>query len=125
MTSGFRNRFSGTFFQKSSRETAAATAGFYGIWVLECETTLLQTAVKIDLGAVQKQVTLLVNHDADSVKFGKDVTGFIKRIGEVKGILETAASTAHDADADILQLGASLLGHYSLDFTCCRFRHSH
>lgn len=85
-----------------SRKAASATAGLHGIWILEGEPALLKTAVKVDLGPVQKQVALLVHYDTYSVEFGDDVTGFVEGIGEVKRVLKTAASTAYDADADVL-----------------------
>ena len=55
------------------RKTASAAAGFDCVGVFEREPAFFEPAVEVDFRAVEEQVALLVDDNADTVIFGKNV----------------------------------------------------
>lgn len=57
----------------SGRKTAATSAGFHGVWILECESTFFQARVEVNFRAVQKEIAFLIDNHTHAMMFNHDV----------------------------------------------------
>ena len=97
-------------------EAISATAGLDGVGVLEGEATFFETVVEVELGSIEEEIALLIDGDFDAVMFGDEVIGGIGGIDEGEAVLETAATTSGDSNAEVCFGGIVPLLHDSLDF---------
>ena len=96
-------------------ETAAAAAAFDGVWIFEGETSLFETVVEVDGGAVEQEMALLVDGDLKTMLFGDVIDDVVGLVVEAQAVRKAAAAAARNADSQHCRVrGQVLLGDDAL-----------
>ena len=93
----------------------AAAAGFLGVGILEDEALPIESVGKVELGADQIDVRLLVHHDFHAILLD-DLVRLALLIGDVKIVGQAGATAALHGDAEADIVGDALFLGKVLDF---------
>jgi len=102
--------------QRLGLERTAATARFYGLWVVERESPFFDAFVEIDGGAVQVEGTLLIDNDCHSMVFVLGVDLFVELGVKAQRVTKPAAASAGNAYSQNSPLLELLVFNNSLHF---------